>query len=86
MLSPMSLRRLLTTSCLRPTIQQILAAPGNAPVEVHGWVRSIRKQKRVAFAAVGDGSCPDGLQAVLSPELAKSCVPRVLSRRARCLR
>lgn len=37
-------------------------------VTVNGWVRSIRKQKRVAFAAVSDGSTIDSLQAVLKPE------------------
>ena len=33
-----------------------------------GWVRSVRKQKRIAFAAVGDGSTISSLQAVLKPE------------------
>lgn len=70
----MYLRRLLTTTCLRPTIQQALKAPSGSAVEVYGWIRSVRKQKRVAFAAVSDGSNPEGLQAVFSPELAKECV------------
>jgi len=33
-------------------------------------VRSVRKQKRVAFAAIGDGSTTGSLQAVLKPEQA----------------
>lgn len=37
-------------------------------VQVDGWVRSVRKQKRIAFAAVGDGSTVDSVQAVLKPE------------------
>ncbi|KAK3109304.1 asparaginyl-tRNA synthetase, partial [Teratosphaeriaceae sp. CCFEE 6253] len=37
-------------------------------VDVYGWVRSVRRQKRVAFAAVGDGSTFEPLQAVLRPE------------------
>ena len=37
-------------------------------VSVTGWVRSVRKQKKVGFAAVGDGSTVDSLQAVLKPE------------------
>ncbi|WPG98035.1 asparaginyl-tRNA synthetase [Acrodontium crateriforme] len=37
-------------------------------VTVHGWVRSVRKQKRIAFAALGDGSSLESLQAVLKPE------------------
>ncbi|KAK8168434.1 asparaginyl-tRNA synthetase [Phyllosticta citrichinensis] len=39
-------------------------------VSVNGWVRSVRKQKRIAFAAVGDGSSLAPLQVVMSPELA----------------
>lgn len=37
-------------------------------VEVHGWVRTLRKQKRIAFLALGDGSAYQPLQAVLTPE------------------
>jgi asparaginyl-tRNA synthetase len=51
------------------SIATILAR--DAPIEdaeVHGWVRSVRKQKRIAFAALGDGSTLDSLQAVLKPE------------------
>jgi asparaginyl-tRNA synthetase len=51
------------------SIATILAR--DAPIEnaeVHGWVRSVRKQKKIAFAALGDGSTLDSLQAVLKPE------------------
>ena len=41
-------------------------------VEIEGYVRSIRKQKRVAFAAVGDGSNLQPVQAVLEPSQAES--------------
>ena len=44
---------------LRPAETQVLT--------VSGFVRSIRKQKRVAFASVSDGSCLEPLQAVLYP-------------------
>jgi len=44
--------------------------PDQALITVNGFVRSIRKQKRVAFAAIGDGSTLESLQAVLSPEQA----------------
>lgn len=37
-------------------------------VTVDGWIRSVRKQKRVVFAAISDGSTIDSLQAVLSPD------------------
>lgn len=38
---------------------------------VHGFVRSVRRQKRIAFAAIGDGSCLAPLQLVLRPEQAE---------------
>jgi asparaginyl-tRNA synthetase len=37
---------------------------------VNGFVRTVRKQKRVAFAAIGDGSSIQTVQAVLTPEQA----------------
>jgi len=39
---------------------------GNATV--NGWVKSLRKQKKIAFAALQDGSTLEPLQAVLKPE------------------
>lgn len=39
-------------------------------IEINGWIRSVRKQKRIAFAALGDGSTIDSIQAVLKPEQA----------------
>lgn len=39
-------------------------------VRVSGWVRSVRKQKQVAFAHIGDGTTARPLQAVLKPEQA----------------
>lgn len=38
--------------------------------QVNGWVRSVRKQKKIAFAAIGDGSTMEPLQAVMKPEVA----------------
>ena len=58
-----------TSSPRGNSIATILAR--DAPIEdaeVHGWVRSVRKQKKIAFAALGDGSTLDSLQAVLKPE------------------
>lgn len=40
-------------------------------LEVEGFVRSIRKQKRIAFAAIGDGSNLQPIQAVLEPAQAE---------------
>ncbi|XPS68722.1 Asparagine--tRNA ligase [Ascochyta lentis] len=45
--------------------------PENETLTVHGYVRSVRKQKRVAFAVIGDGSTLQTVQAVLSPQLAE---------------
>jgi len=36
-------------------------------VTLNGFVRTVRKQKRVAFAAIGDGTSLDAVQAVLTP-------------------
>ncbi|KAH9483840.1 Asparagine--tRNA ligase [Psilocybe cubensis] len=51
---------------LPPTISHLLAHP---PLPIHsttvsGWIRSIRKQKNLAFAVITDGSAPQGLQVV----------------------
>ncbi|GJJ14880.1 hypothetical protein Clacol_009149 [Clathrus columnatus] len=60
------LRRLYSSSsCLAPTIKQILNN-GQIPAKtvVHGWVKSIRRQKKATFIAVNDGSTLEGMQAV----------------------
>ena len=41
------------------------AAPSDDPVVVKGWVRTIRKQKTLAFVEVNDGSALSGIQCVL---------------------
>jgi asparaginyl-tRNA synthetase len=76
----MFLRRFASTAAPRcslpPTIRQLLSSGTNhalGSVTVTGFVKSVRRQKRVAFAAVNDGSSPDGVQAVFDPELAKGC-------------
>lgn len=40
-------------------------------IVINGFVRSVRKQKRIGFAVVGDGSSLQPIQAVLSPEHAE---------------
>lgn len=42
-----------------------------ATIQIHGFVRSARKQKRIAFAAVGDGSSLEPVQVVMNPEQAE---------------
>lgn len=75
------LHRLISTSALKPTIRKLLASPGtgglgeNQTIQINGWVKSIRHQKRVAFAVLQDGTSADTLQAVFSnPSMAASCV------------
>ncbi|QRV75953.1 asparaginyl-tRNA synthetase [Ceratobasidium sp. AG-Ba] len=55
---------------LLPTIGQILTSPPSPDVEttITAFVKSIRKQKHVAFADISDGSSPLSLQAVIEPE------------------
>jgi asparaginyl-tRNA synthetase len=60
----MILRRLHSSFRLPPTIQQLLAHPSSAQITVSGWIKSVRRQKNVAFAVLTDGSCTQGLQAV----------------------
>lgn len=59
----------------RVNVAQLLArnAEGH-DINVYGWVRSLRKQKKIAFVALGDGSTVEPLQAVLKPEDAAQCV------------
>ena len=69
----MFLKRFASTSTgtLPLTIRQILASGKDTAtkVHVHGWVKSVRRQKNITFAVVNDGSCASGLQTVLSNSL-----------------
>ncbi|KAJ7442317.1 hypothetical protein FB451DRAFT_1297770 [Mycena latifolia] len=57
---------------LPPTIRQILASPQvDEKVAVTAWVKSIRKQKKIAFGVLSDGSSAVGLQAVFHQDLAE---------------
>ena len=69
-------RRALHTVPLPATIHDLLAsasasASASAAKEViaRGWVRSVRRQKTVAFATVSDGSSVQHLQVVADPAL-----------------
>lgn len=42
----------------------------NQEITLKGFVRSVRKQKRFAFAEISDGSTVKSLQAILTPEQA----------------
>lgn len=57
----------------RPAGLESSALPVPQPhqsLTLNGFVRSVRKQKRVAFAAIGDGSSLRTVQAVLTPDQA----------------
>lgn len=56
----------------RNTSDEEKAAPSSKQiVSIRGLVKSVRKQKHVAFAHITDGSCFEPLQVVLAPELAE---------------
>jgi hypothetical protein len=59
-----------TTPSSTGIIPRIKAAdakePTDGPVLVKGWVRTVRKQKTLAFVEVNDGSNLGGIQCVLS--------------------
>jgi hypothetical protein len=59
------------------TIRQVLASKSSEEaIHVHGWVKSVRLQKRIAFAMIHDGTTPKGLQVVFrNPTDAKVSVP-----------
>lgn len=61
-------------SSLPTTVKQLLASAPRNEVNVSGWIKSIRQQKRVAFAELTDGSTSDSLQVVLDPQDAASFV------------
>jgi hypothetical protein len=66
----------LNCTQLGRTIRQVLASgPVQKPIQVHGWVKSVRLQKRVAFAMVHDGTTSKSLQVVFqNPIHAKASV------------
>ena len=74
----MLFRRFASTASRRLplTIRQLLAQEPDPEtiLSVTGHIKSVRKQKRVAFAALSDGSCPERLQAVLNPDDAHAFV------------
>ncbi|KAF1984501.1 asparaginyl-tRNA synthetase [Aulographum hederae CBS 113979] len=58
-----------------PPLAYITSTPPPEPtgntISVNGFIRSVRKQKKHAFASIGDGSTLSPLQALLSPEQAE---------------
>lgn len=74
-----------TTPGARPPVlrcAQILQASKDGPcaledqeIKINGFVRSVRKQKRFAFAEISDGSTVAPLQAILKPAQAAEYAP-----------
>ncbi|KFY24265.1 hypothetical protein V493_05355 [Pseudogymnoascus sp. VKM F-4281 (FW-2241)] len=62
-----------STSASPLSVAKLLATPADdGERHVYGFIRSIRKQKTRAFAAIGDGSSLEPLQALLTPAQAES--------------
>jgi asparaginyl-tRNA synthetase len=80
---PQHLLAALNISRLGKTVRQVLASkPGKEKIQVHGWVKSVRLQKRIAFAMIHDGTTSKSLQAVFQdPEYAKMSVRPLSSRK-----
>lgn len=67
---PPTIRSLLssrrsTLPSISSTIHLETASCVNEPVEVNGWIKSVRAHKNVAFLEVSDGSTGENVQAVL---------------------
>ena len=69
-------RRLSTAFQHAQTVRQLLTLPTNGNVvQVNGWVRSVRLQKRIGFAMISDGTCAQNLQVVFpDPTLPRKSV------------
>jgi len=72
---PSNIAELLRPSSLQLSSSQSRPLDGET-LTLNGYVRTVRKQKRVAFAALGDGSTLQTVQAVLPPQLAEGSVGR----------
>lgn len=62
----------------RPSQLSVAKLLGTSPesvdevkVNVNGFIRSIRNQKKISFASIGDGSSVQPLQALLTPQQAE---------------
>ena len=60
---------------LHSTIRELAGKPVGEPVQVRGWVLSVRPQKRIAFIDVTDGTTVRALQVVTSDPAVKAYAP-----------
>jgi asparaginyl-tRNA synthetase len=72
---PSNIAELLRPSASQSAFARPSISDGQS-LTVNGYVRTVRKQKRIAFAAIGDGSTLQTVQAVLPPQLAEGSVGR----------
>lgn len=71
-LAPTNIAHILSDSVSSLSPDSSLSVSGT--LTVNAFVRTVRKQKRVAFVALGDGSTLQTVQAVLTPEQADGSV------------
>ncbi|XP_052280671.1 probable asparagine--tRNA ligase, mitochondrial isoform X1 [Dreissena polymorpha] len=61
--------------CYRQSVKDVISILPNktgVPVNIRGWLRNVRKQKRVLFCNLNDGSCYENLQIVADPSICQS--------------
>lgn len=54
-----------STNTIFKRVKTVDASPSDEAVSIKGWVRTVRKQKTLAFVEVNDGSSLSGIQCVL---------------------
>ena len=54
-----------STESAAPRVKTVNAEVSEEQVSIKGWVRTVRKQKTLAFVEVNDGSSMSGIQCVL---------------------
>lgn len=67
-------RRVRCAQVLQATQPDGTSSYEDRQVTLQGFIRSVRKQKRYAFAEISDGSTVRPLQAILNPSQASECV------------
>ena len=59
---------------LRPLLKEVVGKGVQSQrVDISGWVKSVRIQKKMGFALVNDGSTQHGLQILGPPDLLRGC-------------
>ena len=61
----LSSKPMSSTEAAAPRVKTVNAEVSEGQVSIKGWVRTVRKQKTLAFVEVNDGSSMSGIQCVL---------------------